>query len=320
MSNAISTLAFIKAMGSGGGSSYTAGNGIEIDSGAIKAKVDGTTIGFDADGKLKTIGSSSDDTFIAIHGETTIEQLDAAYAAGKNIICKGFYEDSKKKKPGNDEYSYLYMNLDWATSYNNNTYYEFTCTDCDGYIYTTYRLSSEEQWGDIKCIEPGGGGGSSSEKIIISGTGYYNSATFKNKNNGVLAVAYYNYDDDTYTEYDFTYQMMHVTDFSGSITNGVLSIGHEQAGNNIKITMTGTIVSNLTVSISVKQKNIWNQRDGCYEVIWSGEDSSGNTISGSACFFGSRDDNNALLTDIKISADGVNFTNATVEGTIKASK
>lgn len=49
--------------GGGGGTTYTAGNGISISSNTISAKVDGTTIGFDSSGNLKSLVSSSSYTF-----------------------------------------------------------------------------------------------------------------------------------------------------------------------------------------------------------------------------------------------------------------
>lgn len=45
----------IEQGGGGGGSSYTAGNGVSISEGTISANVDGSTIGFDASGKLKSL-------------------------------------------------------------------------------------------------------------------------------------------------------------------------------------------------------------------------------------------------------------------------
>ena len=49
--------------GGGGGIVYTAGDGVSISSNTISAKVDGTTIGFDLSGNLKSLVSGSSYTF-----------------------------------------------------------------------------------------------------------------------------------------------------------------------------------------------------------------------------------------------------------------
>lgn len=136
------------------------GNGISVVHGegtgatgneeTISAKVDGTTIGFDADGKLKTIGSSSDDTFIAEYNVTTLEQLNTAYAAGKNIICKLNGDFSTSNKKNNDVTWAVIMNLVYADTDPDNNFYVFACIKY-GTMYTAYRGS--EQWGgyEEKC-------------------------------------------------------------------------------------------------------------------------------------------------------------------------
>lgn len=64
----------------GGGSSYTAGDGIVISEGEISAKVDGTTIQVNADGELEAIGGGGGGSYtagdgIAISGQNEISAL-----------------------------------------------------------------------------------------------------------------------------------------------------------------------------------------------------------------------------------------------------
>lgn len=54
--NAVTSDGVAKAIAEGGGSSYTAGDGIDISEGEISAKVDGSTIQVNADGELEAIG------------------------------------------------------------------------------------------------------------------------------------------------------------------------------------------------------------------------------------------------------------------------
>lgn len=94
--------------------SYTASNGIDITSGTISAKVDGTTIDFDNSGNLTVIGGGGslpsqtgnsgkflttdgndaswanlpEEIFVATYGTTTFADIRTAYNAGKAILAK----------------------------------------------------------------------------------------------------------------------------------------------------------------------------------------------------------------------------------------
>ena len=70
--------------GGGGGGSYSAGNGVSISEGTISAKVDGSTIGFDASGNLKSLasGGAGGDIYY-VQGTDTVSSIVAAIGEGK---------------------------------------------------------------------------------------------------------------------------------------------------------------------------------------------------------------------------------------------
>ena len=81
----------------GGGTSYTAGNGIDITSDVISAKVDGSTIGINASGQLEALGggggSSAGYTEISwdptsSSAQTIYEAVDTAYTNGQIPVLK----------------------------------------------------------------------------------------------------------------------------------------------------------------------------------------------------------------------------------------
>lgn len=82
----------VESSGGGGGTSYTAGGGINIDSdGVISAKTDGTTIHTNASGELEVIGGGSggeSNVFIAEVGSTSYDEIKAAVDAGKVVIAR----------------------------------------------------------------------------------------------------------------------------------------------------------------------------------------------------------------------------------------
>lgn len=87
--NAVTSDGVAKAIaGGGGGSSYTAGDGIAISEGEISAKVDGSTIQVNADGELEAIGGGTEEVFIAKYNTTTWEAVLEAYNAGKVIFLE----------------------------------------------------------------------------------------------------------------------------------------------------------------------------------------------------------------------------------------
>lgn len=81
--NAVTSDGVAKAIAEGGGgSSYTAGDGIAISEGEISAKVDGTTVAINANGELEALGG---DDVVLTYNTSTWSDFITAYNAGKNI-------------------------------------------------------------------------------------------------------------------------------------------------------------------------------------------------------------------------------------------
>lgn len=137
-----------------GGSSYTAGNGIDITSDVISAKVDGTTIDFDNSGNLTVIGGGGgslpsqtgnsgkflttdgndaswanlpEEIFIATYGTTTYAEITSALSAGKAVFAK------------NNAGTALY-----SLNEINSNYYAFTLADDGG--NARLRCSTSSTW------------------------------------------------------------------------------------------------------------------------------------------------------------------------------
>ena len=89
--NAVTSDGVAKAIaqgGGGGGGSYSAGNGVSISEGTISAKVDGSTIGFDASGNLKSLVGSDTELFYATINSTSVDEILEAVSAGKLPVVK----------------------------------------------------------------------------------------------------------------------------------------------------------------------------------------------------------------------------------------
>lgn len=83
----------------GGGDSYTAGDGIAISEGEISAKVDGSTIGINADGELEAIGGGGSSVEIVnLQGTETAATIIGYIGAGKIIRRRATVTDTSTSK------------------------------------------------------------------------------------------------------------------------------------------------------------------------------------------------------------------------------
>jgi hypothetical protein len=77
----------------GGGSSYTAGDGIDITSDTISVKVDNSTIGLNASGQLESLGGSGSETpcivdWANLSVDDIISAVETALAANQPVFAK----------------------------------------------------------------------------------------------------------------------------------------------------------------------------------------------------------------------------------------
>jgi hypothetical protein len=95
--------------GGGGGTSYSAGDGIDISDDTISAKVDGTTIGVNASGELEALGG----------GGSSLEAGDAIKIQNDKINVRVDVDSIKIKSDtvvsSDNDYTYDYRNIDlWS--------------------------------------------------------------------------------------------------------------------------------------------------------------------------------------------------------------
>lgn len=115
----------------------TAGSGIDIVSDVINARVDGSTVMFDSNGRLKAASG----LFLATYGTTTFAEIDAAYSANRIVYCfvpvsggQGRLAFLAYKGSGNYEFQYYRSNssgVDSVFVYKVNTADSWTTTERD---------------------------------------------------------------------------------------------------------------------------------------------------------------------------------------------
>jgi hypothetical protein len=83
----------LKDYSAGGGTSYTAGDGIDITSDTISVKVDNSTIGLNASGQLESLGGSGSETpcivdWSNLSVDDIISAVETALAANQPVFAK----------------------------------------------------------------------------------------------------------------------------------------------------------------------------------------------------------------------------------------
>lgn len=168
------------------GSSYTAGNGIDITSDVISAKVDGTTIDFDNSGNLTVIGGGGgslpsqtgnsgkflttdgsdaswadlpEEIFIATYGTTTFSNIQAAYNAGKTVFVVnnnnyGKIYTLESITSNNASFQCISGTVSKRVSVNSNgwTSYDFVLQQTSYRVTSIDSTSTDTQYPSAKCV------------------------------------------------------------------------------------------------------------------------------------------------------------------------
>lgn len=123
--NPVTGAAVATAIAQGGGSSYTAGDGIDITSDEISVKVDGTSISVNASGELEAIGGGGGSSYTATAPIAIDDNNISVYYTGnvkttkKDTFPLASYTYDTDLTDAGDVYGSMGISLETITNYNN---------------------------------------------------------------------------------------------------------------------------------------------------------------------------------------------------------